>query len=51
MYRNIGRKDSNLEQLEEKGLVKDASSIDGVLLRVESTEIMENKVTIKGSVY
>ncbi|QNK57101.1 hypothetical protein [Paenibacillus sp. PAMC21692] len=48
---NVDIIDSNLEQLEEKGLVKDASSIDGVLLRVESTEILENKVTIKGSVY
>jgi hypothetical protein len=48
---NVDIMDSTLEQLEKEGLVKDARSIEGVLLRVENTEIKGTKIIIKGSVY
>ncbi len=43
--------DATLEQLEQEGQLKEARGLEGVLLRVESTDISEAKVVIKGSVY
>ena len=43
--------DITLEQLEKEGRVKDARSLEGILLRVENSEIYENKIIIEGSLF
>jgi hypothetical protein len=43
--------DTTLEQLEQEGRVGEARSIKGVLLRVKSTEVTDNKVVVRGFVY
>lgn len=48
---NVEVMEITLEQLEKEGRVKGARSLEGILLRVKNTEIMENKIIIEGSVY
>jgi hypothetical protein len=49
---NVETMDSTYEQLKEKGLWNAKTmALDGVLLRVESSEIVRNKVIIKASKY
>ncbi|MFD2614516.1 peptide ABC transporter substrate-binding protein [Paenibacillus gansuensis] len=43
--------DITLEQLEKEGQVKDARSLEGILLRVENSEILGNKIIIEGSLF
>jgi hypothetical protein len=43
--------DVTLDQLEKEGRLKDARSLEGILLRVMNTEIMENKIIIEGSLF
>jgi hypothetical protein len=38
-------------ELEKEGRLKDARSLEGILLRVMNTEIMENKIIIEGSLF
>jgi hypothetical protein len=49
---NVETMDSTYEQLKEKGLWNaKTKALDGILLRVESTEVVRNKVIIKASKY
>ncbi|MBU5442222.1 hypothetical protein [Paenibacillus sp. MSJ-34] len=43
--------DTTLDELEQEGRLGEARYIEGVLLTVESAEVSDNKVIVKGSVY